>query len=152
LLKLVERCSFDTITPNGILRDRLIFTIKDCQLEKLLKKAYLTLADTDDICQSNEVNYTQTKVVEKLPTTVSVLDSARDKTTSKELFIIVSAETVGENMNSRSVNFALPGHVISAKSLTILLYSVNPSMADQSEQWEKVRKRGIPSNIFRSSC
>ena len=48
LLKIAEGCSFQTITPDEILRDRLVFGISDQQArEKLLRKANLTLADTD---------------------------------------------------------------------------------------------------------
>jgi hypothetical protein len=54
LLKLAEGCSFQPITPDEILRDRLVFGVKGPQArEKLLCKAKLTLAETDDICCSH---------------------------------------------------------------------------------------------------
>lgn len=66
LLKLAEGCSFQTITPNEILRDRLVFGINDQQArEKLLRKANLTLAETDDICHSHESTATQMKMCRK---------------------------------------------------------------------------------------
>lgn len=44
MLKIANGCSFQTITPAEILRDRLVFGIKDQQArEKLLRKANLTL-------------------------------------------------------------------------------------------------------------
>jgi len=40
LLKLAEGCEFETITPDEILRDRLVFGIRDQQArEKLLCQA-----------------------------------------------------------------------------------------------------------------
>ena len=72
LLKLAEGCSFQTITPDEILRDKLIFGVKDQQArEKLLRKAKLTLAETDDICRSHESTATQLKVYEEVPGAVS---------------------------------------------------------------------------------
>ena len=55
LLKLAEGCEFDKITPDEILRDRLVFGIKDNRArERLLRKSKLTLADTDEICHAAE--------------------------------------------------------------------------------------------------
>ena len=49
LRKLSEACEFDTITPNEILRDRLIFGIHDTMVrERLLRETNLTLMKTDD--------------------------------------------------------------------------------------------------------
>ena len=51
LRKLSEACEFDTITPNEILRDRLIFGIHDTKVrERLLRENNLTLIKTDEIC------------------------------------------------------------------------------------------------------
>ena len=51
LRKLSEACEFDTITPNEILRDRLIFGIHDTNVrERLLRENNLTLIKTDEIC------------------------------------------------------------------------------------------------------
>ena len=48
LRKLSEACEFDTITPNEILRDRLIFGIHDTKVrERLLRENNLTLIKTD---------------------------------------------------------------------------------------------------------
>ena len=79
LLKLAEGCSFETITSKEILRDRLVFGIKDQHArEKLLRKANLTLADTDDICHSHEATATQMKIVEEVPGTVNVIDTRKE--------------------------------------------------------------------------
>ena len=80
LLKLAEGCGFETITPDEILRDRLVFGIKDQHaLEKPLRKANLTLSDTDDICRSHEATSTQMKMVEEMPGTVNAVDCPRSK-------------------------------------------------------------------------
>lgn len=50
MLKLAAGCEFTKITPDEILRDRLVFGIKDNRArERLLIKAKLTFADTDEI-------------------------------------------------------------------------------------------------------
>ena len=55
LRKLSEACEFDTITPNEILRDRLIFGIHDTKVrERLLRETNLTLIKTDEICRAAE--------------------------------------------------------------------------------------------------
>ena len=61
LIKLAQGCEFQTITPDEILRDRLVFGIRDNKLrERLLRKSKLTLAETDEICRkhasTNEIN------------------------------------------------------------------------------------------------
>ena len=51
LRKLAESCEFREITPDEILRDRLIFGIRDDKVrERLLREPRLTLAKTDEIC------------------------------------------------------------------------------------------------------
>jgi hypothetical protein len=53
--------SFQTIIPGEILRDRLVFGIRDQQAqEKLLRNSRLTLAETDDVCRSHESTCTDT--------------------------------------------------------------------------------------------
>ena len=85
LLKLAEGCGFETITPDEILRDRVVFGIKDQHArEKLLRKANLTLSDTDDICRSHEATSTQMKMVEEMPGTVNAVEYSRDRTANKE--------------------------------------------------------------------
>ena len=54
LRKLAEGCEFDTITPEEILRDRLVFGIRDAKVrERLLRESQLTLKKTEHSC-SNE--------------------------------------------------------------------------------------------------
>ena len=65
LRKLAEGCSFETITPEEILRDRLVFGIRDTKVrERLLRESDLTLARTDEICHAAESMIAQMKVVE----------------------------------------------------------------------------------------
>lgn len=64
LRKLAAGCEFNTITPDEILRDRLIFGIRDTKVrERLLREAALTLAKTDEICRAAESMQAQMKLV-----------------------------------------------------------------------------------------
>ena len=64
LRKLSEACEFDTITPNEILRDRLIFGIHDAKVrERLLRENILKLEKTDEICRAAESMTEQMKIV-----------------------------------------------------------------------------------------
>lgn len=64
LRKLAEGCDFDTITPDEMLGDRLIFGIRDSKVrERLLRESKLDLAKTDEICRSAESMYAQMKIV-----------------------------------------------------------------------------------------
>ena len=50
LIKLAQGCEFQTITPDEIQRDRLVFGIRDNKVrERLLRKSKLTLAETNEI-------------------------------------------------------------------------------------------------------
>ena len=65
LRKLANECSFGTITPDEILRDRLVFGIRDPKVrERLLREANLTLTKTDEICRAAESTSQQLKLVE----------------------------------------------------------------------------------------
>ena len=64
LRKLAERCDFETITAEEILRDRLVFGIKDDKVrERLLREPKLSLTRTDEICRAAEGMTAQMKVV-----------------------------------------------------------------------------------------
>ena len=64
LKKLAETCEFDKITPEEILRDRLIFGITDGKSrERLLREPGLTLEKTDTICRAAESTCSRMKVV-----------------------------------------------------------------------------------------
>lgn len=64
LRKLAGGCDFNTITPDKILRDRLIFGISDAKVrERLLREFDLTLAKTDEISRAAESMKAQMKVV-----------------------------------------------------------------------------------------
>ena len=81
LLKLAEGCEFQTITPDEILRDRLVFGIKDNKAsQRLLRKSKLTLVDTDEICHAAESMLAQLKVVDD-SATVSAVKSDEQNTT-----------------------------------------------------------------------
>ena len=89
LRKLAESCDFQTVTPEELLRDRLVFGIKDAKArERLLRESNLTLAKTDDICHAAESMLTQLKVVdESLEAAVNAVkpkDGAKDKATASE--------------------------------------------------------------------
>ena len=64
LRQLVERCKFESITPNQILRDKLVFGIHDLKVrERLLREKNLSLEKTDEICCSHETIVQQMRVV-----------------------------------------------------------------------------------------
>ena len=77
LRMLAEGCDFETITPQEILRDRLIFGIKDDKVrERLLRENSLTLLKTDEICRAAESMVAQMKIVgDTSGMTVSVVRS-----------------------------------------------------------------------------
>ena len=51
--KLAESCDFETITPYEILRDKLVFGIRDVKTrERVLPDSPLTLDQTDEICNA----------------------------------------------------------------------------------------------------
>ena len=61
---LVEGCDFQTITPDEILCDCLVFRIKDDKVrERLLRESTLTLSKMDEICRVAESMTAQMKVV-----------------------------------------------------------------------------------------
>ena len=64
LKKIAESCNFEEITPEEILRDRLLFGIRDDKVrERLLRESQLTLKKTDEICRASESMQKQMKVV-----------------------------------------------------------------------------------------
>lgn len=76
LRKLAESCDFDTITPEEILRDRLVFGIRDTTVkERLLRESGLTLANIDGICRAAESMITQMKIVNDAETDVNKVDT-----------------------------------------------------------------------------
>ena len=55
LRKLAASCDFDTITPDEMLRDHLVFGIRDSKVrERLLRESNLSLTKTDEICRASE--------------------------------------------------------------------------------------------------
>ena len=88
LRQLAEGCSFATITPNEILRDRLVFGIRDVKArERLLRETKLTLEKTDEICRAAESMLAQLKVVEdSTSSSVNAVNSenTQQRTTAKE--------------------------------------------------------------------
>lgn len=64
LRKLADGCDFEAITPEEILRDRLVFGIRDSKVrERLLRETKLTLEKTDEICRASESMLAQMKIV-----------------------------------------------------------------------------------------
>ena len=73
LRKLAEGCEFHTITSEEILRDRLIFGIRDVKVrERLLRESQLTLKKTDEICRASESTAAQLKEVSEGDTVSAV--------------------------------------------------------------------------------
>ena len=64
LRKLADSCNFEEITPKEILRDRLVFGIRDNKVrERLLRETKLALDKTDEICGASESTLAQMKIV-----------------------------------------------------------------------------------------
>jgi len=62
LRRLAESCEFANITPDEILRDNLIFGIRDDKVrERLLRESQLTLQKADEICPAAESTAAQMK-------------------------------------------------------------------------------------------
>ena len=66
LQNLAEDCSFQTITPDKILCDRLLFDVRANKLrEGLLRGTKLAFEKTDEICRASESTIAQMKLVEQ---------------------------------------------------------------------------------------
>ena len=64
LRHLAAGCDFETITPDEILRDRLVFGISDHKVrERLLREPKLTLEKTDALCRASEATQQQLKAM-----------------------------------------------------------------------------------------
>ena len=82
LINLAEGCAFQTITPDEIPRDRLVFGIRDNKVrERLLWKSKLTLADTDEICHAAKSMLAQMKVFDDGTTMSAMIRNSNRKTT-----------------------------------------------------------------------
>ena len=81
LRKIADGCEFDKITPDQILRDRLVFGIRDAKArERLLRESDLTLQKTDEICHAAESMLAQVKMVDdNLGSTVNAVKSDGDQ-------------------------------------------------------------------------
>ena len=67
LRQIADNCAFDVITPDDILRDRIIFGITDTKVrERLLREPELSLAKTLDFCRASEISQAQIKEVSGL--------------------------------------------------------------------------------------
>ena len=83
LRQLVERCEFESIIPNQILRDKLVFGIRDSKVrERLLHEKNLSLEETDEICRSHETMVQQMRVVGDA--SLSVADAGNVNAVSKK--------------------------------------------------------------------
>ena len=80
LQNLAEDCSFETITPDKILRDRLLFDVRNNKLrERLLKETKLALEKTDEICRASESTIAQMKLVEQPSGQINAITSQCEK-------------------------------------------------------------------------
>jgi len=83
LRKLSQTCEFNSITPQEILRDRLVFGINNDKVrERLLREANLTLDKTDEICRAAESMVHQMKVVGEGTTVNAVAGKRRSEDTT----------------------------------------------------------------------
>ena len=71
------------LTPNQILRDKLVFGIRDSKVcERLLHEKNLSLEKTDEICRSHETMVQQMRVVGDA--SLSVADAGNVNAVSKK--------------------------------------------------------------------
>ena len=64
LRQIADKCDFGAITPDDLLRDRIIFGIADNKVrERLLREPELNLSKTLDICRASEMSQAQIKTV-----------------------------------------------------------------------------------------
>ena len=62
--QIANKCTFGAITPDDLLRDRIIFGIADTKVrERLLHEPELNLSKTLDICRALETSQAQIKTV-----------------------------------------------------------------------------------------
>ena len=78
-----DKCAFDVILPDDILRDRIIFSIADNKVrERLLREPELSLTKTLDICRASEMSQAQIKVGSELlqfnPSTVHLVKDCNE--------------------------------------------------------------------------
>ena len=104
LRQLVERCEFESITPNQILRDKLVFGIRDSKVrERLLHEKNLSLEKTDEICRSHETMVQQIRVVSDAG--LSVADAGNVNAVSKK-------PKRGKRRHSRGLRNAKCGEIV----------------------------------------
>ena len=64
LHQITDKCAFGAITPDDLLKDRIIFGTADNKVkERLLRELKLNLSKTLDICRASEKSQTQIKTV-----------------------------------------------------------------------------------------
>ena len=95
LRKIAEGCEFDKITPDEILRDRLVFGIRDSKVrERLLRETKLTLQRTDEICRASESMQKQMKVVgEKSDVPVNAVSKGKFQYKKKDKSNVANKQT-----------------------------------------------------------
>lgn len=64
LCQIADKCAFDAITPDDLLRDRIIFGIADSKVrERPLREPELNHTKTLDICRASVMSQAQIKAV-----------------------------------------------------------------------------------------
>ena len=80
LRQIADKCAFDAITPDDLLRDRIIFGIADDKVrERLLHEPELNLAKTLDICRASEMSQAQQEPGTSFDRYVTALRQITDK-------------------------------------------------------------------------
>ena len=104
LQQLVERCKFESITPNQIFHDKLVFGIRDSKVrERLLHEKNLSLEKTDEICRSHETMVQQIRVVSDAG--LSIADAGNVNAVSKK-------PKRGKRRHSRGLRNAKCGEIV----------------------------------------
>lgn len=99
LRQLAQKCDFDNITPDQILRDRIMFGILDDKVrDRLLREKDLTLGRAMEICRASEVSAAQQEEVSRISQN-SVHSVNKRKTQSATRGAVNSENNIGQDQD-----------------------------------------------------
>ena len=131
-IKIAWSWNFEAVTPDEILRDRLLFDIRDNKVrERLLRETGLTLRKPDEICRASESMQKQMKVQESIKgVPVSVLYSSgkgRKETSPKKEKFNLKAGFKGNRMDPKKCGNCGKQHDVNRNTGSAENYRILPS-------------------------
>ena len=144
LRQIADKCAFGAITPDDLLRDRIIFGIADNKVrERLLREPEFNLSKTLDICRASEMSQAQIKTVSEFNSSNVHLIQENKKASGEKLSGGQPSPTNFSVVGSTKVNarLALLGasSVSSAAKRTIL--PGNAPCLPSPTKWHCLRRR-----------